>query len=161
MRGFKPAVFYFLSFRQMHYVAQSRLLLRLLCLQQCLRRYYDERDTHQLENAGKYATAIVALGLRQAYSNHEEMKVFLWLGIVASVFATIYASYWDLCVDWGLLNRNSKNKWLRDKIITKNKSVYFMAIVSLLTANSCGNQIMHCFENDSPSIKPVNITGVT
>ncbi|KAG0589663.1 hypothetical protein KC19_1G037800 [Ceratodon purpureus] len=95
---------------------------------QCLRRYYDERDTHQLENAGKYLTAIVALGFRQAYSNHEDMKVFMWLGIIASVAATIYTSYWDLCIDWGLLNRNSKNRWLRDKIITKHTSIYFMAI---------------------------------
>lgn len=56
------------------------------------------------------------------------MRVLMWLGVVASVVATIYAGYWDLCVDWGLLNRHSKNKWLRDKIITRNKSVYFVAI---------------------------------
>lgn len=69
----------------------------------------------------------------------------MWLGVVASVVATIYAGYWDLCVDWGLLNRHSKNKWLRDKIITRNKSVYFVAIVSPLTSYPCGDQ-MHCLE---------------
>lgn len=95
---------------------------------QCVRRYYDEGDTEHLWNAGKNATAIVALGLRQAYSNNEGVKVLMWLGFAVSVIATIYTCYWDLCVDWGLLNRHSKNKWLRDKIVTKKKSVYFMAI---------------------------------
>jgi len=74
--------------------------------------------------------AIVALGLRQAYSNHEHLKVLVWFSALASIVATIYALYWDLCVDWGLLNRHSKNKWLRDKLIARNKSVYFIAIVS-------------------------------
>jgi hypothetical protein len=98
-----------------------------------VRRYYDEGDTEHLWNAGKNATAIVALGLRQAYSNNEGVKVLMWLGFVVSVIATIYICYWDLCVDWDLLNRHSKNKWLRDKIVTKKKSVYFMAIVCQLT----------------------------
>lgn len=95
---------------------------------QCLRRYYDEKDTHQLENAGKYMSAIVALELRQAYSNHENLKVLGAFSVITSIIATIYASYWDLCVDWGLLNRKSKNKWLRDKIILQRKSVYFVCI---------------------------------
>lgn len=121
-------------------VFRSKFLMhKSLVCQQCLRRYYDERDTHQLENAGKYMAAIVALVLRQAYSNNEHLKFLVVLSAIASIIATIYASYWDLCVDWGLLNRHSKNKWLRDKIITRNKSIYFTAIVShLLTSKySC------------------------
>lgn len=113
-----------------HLATELDCLTWLRCLKQCLRRYYDEKDTHQLENAGKYMSAIVALELRQAYSNHENLKVLGAFSVITSIIATIYASYWDLCVDWGLLNRKSKNKWLRDKIILQRKSVYFVCIVS-------------------------------
>jgi hypothetical protein len=112
----------------------------LLCLEQCLRRYKDEGDTHQLENAGKYMSAIIAVGLRQAYTNYRylpshELPLRV-LFIIASIIATIYTIYWDLCVDWGLLNSQSKNKWLRDKLILRNKKIYFAAIVSDLTATN-------------------------
>ncbi|KAL6186816.1 hypothetical protein ACLB2K_042935 [Fragaria x ananassa] len=41
----------------------------------------------------------------------------------------LYGTYWDLVVDWGLLHRNSKNRWLRDKLVIPYKSVYFGAMV--------------------------------
>ncbi|PQQ06372.1 hypothetical protein Pyn_16108 [Prunus yedoensis var. nudiflora] len=46
----------------------------------------------------------------------------------------IYVTYWDLVVDWGLLQRNSKNRWLRDKLLIPYKSVYFGA----MTSHDCG-----------------------
>ncbi|KAG0627990.1 hypothetical protein M758_2G242000 [Ceratodon purpureus] len=99
---------------------------------QCLRRYKDEGDTHQLENAGKYMSAIIAVGLRQAYTNYRHLPShevpLRVLFIIASIIATIYTNYWDLCVDWGLLNSQSKNRWLRDKLILRNKKIYFAAI---------------------------------
>ncbi|KAL1125925.1 hypothetical protein V6Z11_A13G076000 [Gossypium hirsutum] len=36
--------------------------------------------------------------------------------------------YWDLVVDWGLLQRSSKNRWLRDKLLIPYKGVYFGAM---------------------------------
>uniref|UniRef100_A0A7I4DLS2 Uncharacterized protein n=1 Tax=Physcomitrium patens TaxID=3218 RepID=A0A7I4DLS2_PHYPA len=95
---------------------------------QCLKRWNVDRDSHQLQNAGKYMSAIVALLLRQAFGNHPQITALWVLSLIASVVATIYASYWDFYVDWGLLNKKSKNKWLRDKLILKNKSTYFVAI---------------------------------
>ena len=41
-------------------------------------------------------------------------------------FATIY---WDLVRDFGLLNKNSKNKWLRDDLILDNNIWYYLAMV--------------------------------
>lgn len=109
-------------------------------LLQCLRRYFEETDTHQLQNAGKYMSAIVALVLRQAYTNYRHLPAIEMplrvAFIIASVFATIYSSYWDFCVDWGLLLSMSRNKWLRDKLILQNKSIYFAAIVSDLSTLS-------------------------
>ena len=98
---------------------------------QCLRRYHDERDVHQLQNAGKYMSAMIAMVMRLTYSQ-EFTVVWRVLFIISSIIATIYALYWDLCVDWGLLNRHSKNKWLRDKIILKRKYLYFIAMVSII-----------------------------
>lgn len=78
---------------------------------------------------GKYVSAMVAAGARLTYtrqSNH------LWFGIVlvTSVVATVYQLYWDFVKDWGLLNPKSKNPWLRDDLILKNKSIYYISIVS-------------------------------
>ncbi|KAL0431733.1 UNVERIFIED_CONTAM: Phosphate transporter [Sesamum radiatum] len=41
---------------------------------------------------------------------------------------TIYNTYWDIVIDWGLLQKNAKNRWLRDKLLISNKAVYFLAI---------------------------------
>lgn len=61
---------------------------------------------------------------------YEQKKgtIFLILAAATSGIATIGATCWDLVVDWGLLQWNSKNPWLRDKLIIPNKSVYFVAM---------------------------------
>ncbi|CAI0463923.1 unnamed protein product [Linum tenue] len=94
---------------------------------QCLRRYIEESDVNQLANMGKYVSAMLAAGARLTYAKKEN---HLWFAIVlvTSAFATIYQLYWDFVKDWGLLNPKSKNKWLRDDLILKNKSIYYMSI---------------------------------
>ncbi|XP_022740115.1 phosphate transporter PHO1-like isoform X2 [Durio zibethinus] len=94
---------------------------------QCARRWFDENDLNHLANMGKYVSAMVAAGARLTYatkSNH------LWFSVVlvTSVVATVYQLYWDFVRDWGLLNPNSKNPWLRDDLILKNKSIYYLSI---------------------------------
>ncbi|KAK3190372.1 hypothetical protein Dsin_029933 [Dipteronia sinensis] len=94
---------------------------------QCARRWFDEGDVTHLANMGKYVSAMVAAGARITYTregNH------LWFGIVivTSVVATLYQLYWDFVKDWGLLHRNSRNPWLRDDLILKNKSIYYISI---------------------------------
>ena len=41
-------------------------------------------------------------------------------------YATIY---WDLVMDFGLLNKNSKNRYLRDDLVLDNKIWYYLAMV--------------------------------
>ncbi|KAG8481014.1 hypothetical protein CXB51_025702 [Gossypium anomalum] len=94
---------------------------------QCARRWFDEYDLNHLANMGKYVSAMVAAGARLTYatqSNH------LWFSVVlvTSVVATVYQLYWDFVKDWGLLNPNSRNPWLRDDLILKNKSIYYLSI---------------------------------
>ncbi|KAK8604348.1 hypothetical protein V6N13_099293 [Hibiscus sabdariffa] len=97
-------------------------------LLQCLRRYFEEKDTLQGYNAGKYFITIVALCLRTAHSLNDG---FSWeiSALVFSVAAAIISTYWDLVYDWGLLQRHSRNRWLRDKLLVPRKSVYFGAMV--------------------------------
>ncbi|XP_042498011.1 phosphate transporter PHO1 homolog 3-like isoform X2 [Macadamia integrifolia] len=49
--------------------------------------------------------------------------------VITSAIAAIVSTYWDLVFDWGLLQRNSKNQWLRDKLLISHKSIYFGAMI--------------------------------
>ncbi|XP_062111545.1 phosphate transporter PHO1 homolog 3-like [Humulus lupulus] len=106
-------------------VAAVPYMSRLL---QCLRRLYEEKDPMQGYNGIKYFLTIVAVSVRTALSlnqNSLSWKVAAW---VFSILAAIVSTYWDLVIDWGLLQRYSKNRWLRDKLLVPHNSVYFVAI---------------------------------
>ncbi|KAK8682178.1 hypothetical protein V6N13_054572 [Hibiscus sabdariffa] len=94
---------------------------------QCARRWFDESDLNHLANMGKYVSAMVAAGARLTYATQSNS---LWFGVVlvTSIVATVYQLYWDFVKDWGLLNPNSRNPWLRDDLILKKKSIYFISI---------------------------------
>ncbi|XP_024025376.1 phosphate transporter PHO1 [Morus notabilis] len=96
---------------------------------QCARRWFDESDPNHLANMGKYVSAMVAAGARITYSSRGHHN-HLWFSIVlvTSVVATVYQLYWDFVKDWGLLNPKSKNPWLRDDLILKNNSIYYMSM---------------------------------
>ncbi|XP_057769552.1 phosphate transporter PHO1 homolog 9 [Salvia miltiorrhiza] len=101
---------------------------------QCLRRLIEEKDPSQGVNSFKYFSTIVALVMRTIYSQKERDKsqnLMFWKIMAASTsgFTTIFNTYWDIVIDWGLLQRNSRNPWLRDKLLISNKAVYFVAIV--------------------------------
>ena len=97
---------------------------------QCARRWFDESDTAHLANLGKYVSAMVAAGARLTYAQQPDSLLWMVVVIVTSVSATIYQLYWDFVKDWGFLNPNSQNPWLRDNLALKNKSVYYISIVS-------------------------------
>ena len=79
-------------------------------------------------NGIKYFLTIVAVTLRIAYSLDKGMGWKTLAGIFSAI-AAIVSTYWDLVIDWGLLQRQSKNRWLRDKLLVPHKSVYFGAMV--------------------------------
>ncbi|KAI9159876.1 hypothetical protein LWI28_002771 [Acer negundo] len=95
---------------------------------QCIRRVYEEKDRMQGYNAVAYFMTIVAISTRSAYSLYKGMGWKIIAGITSAI-AAIYCTYWDLVVDWGLLQRHSKNRWLRDKLLVPCKTVYFVAMV--------------------------------
>ncbi|KAH1189036.1 Phosphate transporter PHO1 3 [Glycine max] len=95
---------------------------------QCLRRLFEEKDPMQGYNGLKYFLTIIAVCLRTAYSLNNSM-VWMVLAMIFSIFAAVASTYWDLVIDWGLLQGHSKNRWLRDKLAIPHKSVYFIAMV--------------------------------
>jgi len=82
----------------------------------------------QFYNAGKYASAMLAMVIKLTY-NYKANTTWLILFITFSCFATLYQLYWDLVVDWGLLQRSSRNPWLRDNLVLKKKYIYFVSMV--------------------------------
>ncbi|KAJ9563651.1 hypothetical protein OSB04_008811 [Centaurea solstitialis] len=85
---------------------------------QCARRWLDEGDTGHLINWGRAKVA------------YEKEKSVGWLCLVVimSSIATVYQLYWDFVKDWGLLQVNSKNPWLRNELILRRKFIYFFSM---------------------------------
>ncbi|RCV24303.1 hypothetical protein SETIT_5G073800v2 [Setaria italica] len=94
---------------------------------QCARRWFDEWDTSHLVNLGKYVSAMLAAGAKVAYEKDKGLASLSLLVAVSST-ATVYQLYWDFVKDWGLLQPNSKNPWLRNDLILKRKSVYYLSM---------------------------------
>ncbi|KAL1563136.1 phosphate transporter PHO1 3-like [Salvia divinorum] len=112
-------------------VAVIPFWLRLL---QCLRRVFEEKNAMQGLNGLKYLSTVVALVMRSLYDitvqNGNPSAFWRIMAAATSGITTIYNTYWDIVVDWGLLQKKSKNRWLRDKLLISNKAVYVVAIVS-------------------------------
>ncbi|KAL7591440.1 phosphate transporter PHO1 [Lactuca sativa] len=141
LRHMESTACYFLagSFKTHHYhTCKSGKLYRELAYvisfapyywraMQCARRWFDECDVNHLANLGKYVSAMIAAGARLTYAR-QETQLWLIIVLVTSLIATVYQLYWDFVKDWGLLNSKSKNIWLRDELVLKNKGFYYIAI---------------------------------
>ncbi|KAI3469794.1 hypothetical protein Pfo_026457 [Paulownia fortunei] len=94
---------------------------------QCARRWFDECNVDHLANLGKYVSAMVAAGARLTYAR-QPSQLWMVIVLVTSLVATVYQLYWDFVKDWGLFNPKSKNPWLRDDLILKNRGIYYGSI---------------------------------
>lgn len=93
---------------------------------QCLRRYYDLKNKDHIINAGKYLCIMAVTlfaGLHRIYGG----AVLLGLYIAIATLGVIYTSGWDIIMDWGLLKKNSKHRFLRDSLMFP-EWVYYVAI---------------------------------
>lgn len=100
---------------------------------QCARRWFDEGHTSHLVNLGKYVSAMLAAGAKVAYEKEQSFG-WLFLVVVISSGATIYQLYWDFVKDWGLLQMNSKNQWLRNELMLRQKFVYYLSMVDTMAS---------------------------
>ncbi|KAJ7517194.1 hypothetical protein O6H91_21G013900 [Diphasiastrum complanatum] len=96
-------------------------------LMQCVRKWLDDCDHIQIANGGKYLSAMIAVMMRLTYARFNS-NGWLALFVTSSVLATIYQLYWDIVIDWGLLQRHSRNPWLRDQLILKQNFAYFISM---------------------------------
>ncbi|XP_057995335.1 phosphate transporter PHO1 homolog 1 isoform X2 [Hevea brasiliensis] len=94
---------------------------------QCARRWFDEGQTSHLVNLGKYVSAMLAAGAKVAYEKERSVG-WLCLVVVMSSAATVYQLYWDFVKDWGLLQMNSKNPWLRNELMLRRKFIYYFSM---------------------------------
>ncbi|KAL0800924.1 hypothetical protein Bca101_056100 [Brassica carinata] len=95
---------------------------------QCARRWFDEGETSHLVNLGKYVSAMLAAGTKVAYEKERSIG-WLCLVVAMSSIATVYQLYWDFVKDWGLLQHNSNNPWLRNQLMLRQKSIYYFSMV--------------------------------
>lgn len=73
-------------------------------------------------------SAMLAAGAKVAYEKEKNVG-WLCLVILMSSAATLYQLYWDFVKDWGLLQFNSKNPWLRDELVLRHKFIYYFSLV--------------------------------
>lgn len=97
---------------------------------QCARRWFDEGQNTHLVNLGKYVSAMLAAGAKVAYEK-EKTVGWLYLVVIVSSGATVYQLYWDFVKDWGLLQPNSKNHWLRNELMLRRKFIYYFSMVKI------------------------------
>lgn len=110
---------------------------------QCLRRFLDTGEWFpHFANLAKYMITTSYFGLLCLY----RIKTFrdavsvststsLVSGILPPIFISvalinsIYSSFWDVCMDWSLMQISSENYLLRDVLIYKRKLLYYFAII--------------------------------
>ncbi|XP_028776374.1 phosphate transporter PHO1 homolog 1 [Neltuma alba] len=115
---------------------------------QCARRWFDEGQTSHLVNLGKYVSAMLAAGAKVAYEKDRTVG-WLCLVVIISSAATVYQLYWDFVKDWGLLQLNSKNPWLRNELMLRRKFIYYLSMgLNLILRLAWLQTVVHSsFEN--------------
>ncbi|KKZ60757.1 hypothetical protein EMCG_04566 [[Emmonsia] crescens] len=96
---------------------------------QCLRRYFDTRNAFpHIVNLGKYSFSILyymTLSLYRIHKVDELRAIFITFACINA----IYASIWDLAMDWSLGNPYAKHPFLRNSLGFRRRWVYYLAMV--------------------------------
>ncbi|RBR22919.1 uncharacterized protein FIESC28_04217 [Fusarium coffeatum] len=96
---------------------------------QCLRRYKDTRNVFpHLVNGGKYTMTILAAVMLSLYRIHDT-TTHLALFITFSTINSVYCSFWDLFMDFSLLQPGSKHKGLREILALKRRWMYYFIMI--------------------------------
>ncbi|GMF04736.1 unnamed protein product [Ambrosiozyma monospora] len=102
-------------------------------LVQCIRRYADTGDWFpHLANMGKYSVSTLyymALSLYRIEMVNKNRALLITFATLNS----IYSSFWDLFMDWSLMQFDSENFLLRDELIVKNHHWRFNNLLKLVS----------------------------
>jgi hypothetical protein len=108
---------------------------------QCLRRFLDTGEWFpHFANLAKYLITTSYFCMLSIYristyrdiitdSLTKSQKIITSIFIFISIINSIYSSFWDICMDWSLMQLSSDNYLLRDVLIYKHKKIYYVAIV--------------------------------
>ncbi|OAX80252.1 hypothetical protein ACJ72_05419 [Emergomyces africanus] len=95
---------------------------------QCLRRYFDTRNVFpHIVNLGKYSFSILYYMTLSLYRIHK-VDHLRAIFITCACINAIYASTWDLAMDWSLGNPYSRYPFLRDSLAFRRRWVYYLAM---------------------------------
>ncbi|ERT01350.1 hypothetical protein HMPREF1624_02595 [Sporothrix schenckii ATCC 58251] len=98
-------------------------------LLQCFRRYRDTRNVFpHLVNGGKYTMTILSYVMLSLYRIHES-HTNLALFITFSTINSFYTSFWDLFMDFSLVQLESRHFMLRDILALKRRWIYYVIMV--------------------------------
>ena len=111
---------------------------------QCIRRYHDTKHAWpHLVNAGKYSTSMFVTLFSTLKSvkkinaddddddDEEDIEALFYVWVCSLLISTFYTLFWDLRMDWGLLDKNyGDNFGLREQIVYDYKAYYYMAILA-------------------------------
>ncbi len=102
-------------------------LIRFL---QCLRRFRDSQRRLNLFNAFKYSLSILAFSFRALFASFNWTS-FLSVADLLAVTAGLFSLYWDLVMDFGLLQSRSfsKNFLLRSQLAFSSRFVYYAIMI--------------------------------
>lgn len=96
---------------------------------QCLRRYYDSRNSFpHLVNCGKYAFNVLyylTLSVYRIDKTPEQRAIFITCALINAV----YCSIWDVAMDWSLGNPYARHRFLRDTLVFRRVWVYYLVMV--------------------------------
>lgn len=99
---------------------------------QSIKRYVDSGLITHLINAGKYGFGIVNYLFYHLW-RHQETQYNSWfvLYLISTTIYSVYATCWDLLMDWSLFQPRAKRFLLRDELGYSNHIyLYYLAIIT-------------------------------
>ncbi|CAN8095607.1 unnamed protein product [Discula destructiva] len=93
---------------------------------QCFRRYRDTRNVFpHLVNCGKYTASILAAAFLSVF-RIERTTTTLALFIIFSAVNGFYTAFWDIFMDFSLLQPHTHHRLLRDIVALKSRWPYYL-----------------------------------
>ncbi|KAJ4414836.1 Xenotropic and polytropic retrovirus receptor 1 [Gnomoniopsis sp. IMI 355080] len=96
---------------------------------QCIRRYRDTKNVFpHLVNCGKYTASILS-GVFLSVYRIENSRQNLGLFVAFSLVNGFYTAFWDIFMDFSLLQPHTSHRFLRDIIALKSRWPYYLIMV--------------------------------
>ncbi|CAE6422639.1 unnamed protein product [Rhizoctonia solani] len=100
---------------------------------QCIRRYFDSKQTHHLVNGVKYVASIIYYVTYYVWRyNDMEYDLHLAIFVLFATISSLFGAYWDYTMDWSVLKvQGVKYKFLRKELVYSSwVPAYYVAIIA-------------------------------